>query len=193
MGDSFTGDTPLFIKYDNSGLIDIKPIEELIGETETDALGREYDTSKKLYKVLCRSGWMEPEYIYRHKTDKPLYTISEGNMSVTVTEDHSLFTDKQEKIKPSEITNDTKLEYYTDKVETSTRGFIYLKDEQRVKIMAKTLKNGVIDRVPIQLLNTLNVNVVKTFLNELEGWDYSNTSKTCRAGMQFLKKKIISL
>jgi hypothetical protein len=187
VGDSFTGDTPLFIKYDNSGLIDIKPIEELIGETETDALGREYDTSKKLYKVLCRSGWMEPEYIYRHKTDKPLYTISEGNMSVTVTEDHSLFTDKQEKIKPSEITNDTKLEYYTDKVETSTRGFIYLKDEQRVKIMAKTLKNGVIDRVPIQLLNTRNMDAVKVFLNELEGWDYSNTSKTCRAGINFLK------
>ena len=190
VGDSFTGDTPLFIKYDDSGLIDIKPIEELIGETETDALGREYDTSFKAYKVLCRSGWVTPEYIYRHKTDKPLYTISEGNMSVTVTEDHSLFTDKQEKIKPSEITNDTKLEYYADKVETSTRGFIYLKDVQRVKIMAKTLKNGVIDRVPIQLLNTRNMDAVKTFLDKLEGWDYSNTSKTCRAGIQFLKKKI---
>ena len=30
VGDSFTGDTPLFIKYNNTGLIDIKPIEELI-------------------------------------------------------------------------------------------------------------------------------------------------------------------
>ena len=190
VGDSFTGDTPLFIKYDDSGLIDIKPIEELIGETETDALGREYDTSIKPYKVLCRSGWVTPEYIYRHKTDKPLYEVSEGNMSVTVTEDHSLFTDKQEKIKPSEISNETKLEYYADKIETSTRGFLYLKDKQRVKIMAKTLKSGVIDRVPIQLLNTRNIDAVKTFLNELEGWDYSKTSKTCRAGIQFLKKKI---
>ena len=190
VGDSFTGDTPLFIKYDDSGLVDIKPIEELIGDTETDALGREYDISEKAYKVLCRSGWVTPEYIYRHKTDKPLYTISEGNMSVTVTEDHSLFTDNQEKIKPSEITNGTKLEYYADKVETSTRGFIYLKDEQRVKIMAKTLKGGVIDRVPIQLLNTRNMDAVKVFLNELEGWDYSKTSKTCRAGIDFLKNRI---
>ena len=190
VGDSFTGDTPLFIKYDDSGLIDIKPIEELIGETETDALGREYDTSIKPYKVLCRSGWVTPEYIYRHKTDKPLYEVSEGNMSVTVTEDHSLFTDKQEKIKPSEISNETKLEYYADKIETSTRGFLYLKDKQRVKIMAKTLKSGVIDRVPIQLLNTRNIDAIKVFLNELEGWDYSKTSKTCRAGIQFLKKKI---
>ena len=188
VGDSFTGDTPLFIKY-NDGKIDIKPIEELIGETETDALGREYDYSKKPYKVLCRSGWVRPSYIYRHKTNKPLYTVSEGNMSVTVTEDHSLFNDKQKKIKPSEITEGTRLEYYTDKVETSTKGFIHL-NEQRVKIMAKTLKNGVINRVPIQLFNTNNIDAVKTFLNELEGWDYSNTSKTCRAGIQFLKKKI---
>lgn len=190
VGDSFTADTPLFIKYDDSGLIDIKPIEELIGDTETDALGREYDTSVKSYRVLCRSGWVHPSYIYRHKTDKPLYTISEGEMSVTVTEDHSLFTDKQEKIKPSEITSDTKLEYYTDKVETSTRGFIYLKDAQRVKIMAKTLKNGDIDRVPIQLFNTRNIDTVKTFLDELKGWDYSDTSKTCRAGIEFLKNRI---
>ena len=111
-------------------------------------------------------------------------------MSVTVTEDHSLFTDKQEKIKPSEISNETKLEYYADKIETSTRGFLYLKDKQRVKIMAKTLKSGVIDRVPIQLLNTRNIDAIKVFLNELEGWDYSKTSKTCRAGIQFLKKNI---
>ena len=191
VGDSFTADTPLFIKYDISGDIDIKPISELIGKTEVDALGREYDTSEKPYKVLCRSGWVKPKYIYRHKTNKPLYKVSEGNMSVTVTEDHSLFNDKQEKIKPSEITNETKLEYYTDKVETSTREFMYLKDEQRVRIMAKTLKNGVIDKVPIQLLNTRNMDAVKTFLNELEGWDYSDTSKTCRAGIQFLKNKII--
>ena len=190
VGDSFTADTPLFIKYDISGDIDIKPISELIGKTEVDALGREYDTSEKPYKVLCRSGWVKPKYIYCHKTNKPLYEVSEGNMSVTVTEDHSLFNDRQEKIKPSEITNETKLEYYTDKVETSTREFMYLKDEQMVRIMAKTLKNGVIDRVPIQLLNTRNIDSVKTFLNELEGWDYSDTSKTCRAGIQFLKKKI---
>ena len=48
VGDSFTGDTPIFIKYKDSGLIDIKPIEELINEKEIkiDALGREYDYSK---------------------------------------------------------------------------------------------------------------------------------------------------
>ena len=187
VGDSFTADTPLFIKYDISGKIDIKPISELIGETEIDALGREYDTSKKPYKVLCRSGWVRPEYIYRHKTNKPLYTVSEGNMSVTVTEDHSLFDDKKNKIKPSEISNNTKLEYYTDK-------FWYGEGSHKVNnnvitTTARMLKSGTLDRVPMFLFNDVSSNHIKIFLNELKGWDYSNTSKTCQAGIQFLERK----
>lgn len=188
VGDSFTGDTPLFIKYDETGLIDIKPISEIFNETDyyTDLLGREYDTSKKLYKVLCRSGWMEPEYIYRHKTDKTLYEVSEGDMSVTVTEDHSLFTDKQEKIKPSEISDSTNLEYYDGKIDYSPtlhpKGFT-------VKCIAKWLMRGELDRIPIEILNS-NKSTVKEFLSYLNEWDYSNKSKTCRAGIQFLKKRI---
>lgn len=117
VGDSFTGDTPLFVKYNNINLIDIKTIAEMIDEdcVEVDVLGREYDYSKKNYKVLCRSGWCEPSYIYRHKTSKPIYTVSEGEMSIDVTEDHSLFTEDKKEIKPSEIKPNTKLEYYNDK------------------------------------------------------------------------------
>ena len=116
VGDSFTGDTPLFIKYDDTELIDIKKISELISENniETDELGREYDYSKKDYKVLCRSGWCKPSYIYRHATDKPIYTVEEGDMKIDVTEDHSLFTENHNEIKPSEIKRNTKLEYYND-------------------------------------------------------------------------------
>ena len=117
VGDSFTGDTPLFVKYNNTNLIDIKTIAEMIDEdcVEVDVLGREYDYSKKNYKVLCRSGWCDPSYIYRHKTSKPIYTVSEGEMSIDVTEDHSLFTEDKKEIKPSEIKPNTKLEYYNDK------------------------------------------------------------------------------
>lgn len=117
VGDSFTGDTPLFVKYNDSNLIDIKTIAEMIDEdsVEVDVLGREYDYSKKNYKVLCRSGWCEPSYIYRHKTSKPIYTVSEGEMSIDVTEDHSLFTEDKKEIKPSEIKPNTRLEYHTDK------------------------------------------------------------------------------
>lgn len=187
VGDSFTGDTPLFIKYDSDGMIDIKPIEELIGETETDALGREYDYSKKPYKVLCRSGWATPEYIYRHKTNKPLYTISEGNMSVTVTEDHSLFNANQQKIKPSDVNDSTKFEYYTKPIETNVN-FRWL-TEKRAKMMAKMIKDGTIDRVSIALLNTNNLSIVKAFLNELGEMPLDTFSKTCQAGILFLKRR----
>ena len=184
VGDSFTGDTPLFIKYDNSDLIDIKPIEELIGETETDVLGREYDTSEKSYKVLCRSGWARPNYIYRHKTNKQIYRIDDEKSIIDVTEDHSLFNDKQEKIKPSEINENTKLEYYKgelgDNFTLHPKGFT-------VKCMAKWLMRGIIDRVPCEILNS-NKSTKKQFLSYIGDWDYSNTSKTCRAGLQFLKR-----
>lgn len=188
VGDSFTGDTPLFIKYNDSGLIDIKPIDELIGKTETDALGREYDTSVKTYKVLCRSGWVAPEYIYRHKTEKPLYEVSEGDMSVTVTEDHSLFNEAQEKIKPSKINGETRLEYYTKDV-VGDRQCVSI-NTIRAKRFARWLKNGTIDRVALPMLNTDDKAIVKVYLDELNGWDYSVASKTCQAGIQFLKKKI---
>lgn len=114
VGDSFTGDTPLFIRYKESALIDIRPIKELIDEDkiEVDVLGREYDTSKKNFEVLCRMGWVEPEYIYRHKTDKAIYRVSDENGYVDVTEDHSLFKSDCKSVKPLEITDDTKLEYY---------------------------------------------------------------------------------
>lgn len=187
VGDSFTGDTPLFIKYDD-GKIDIKPIEELIGKTETDALEREYDTSEKPYKVLCRSGWVKPEYIYRHKTDKPLYEVSEGNMSVTVTEDHSLFNDKQEKVKPSEIDGNTKLEYYKNKIDEST-DFRWL-TKQHARIMAKKILDGTIDRVSIALLNTKDMECVRAFLDEFEHMSLDSFSKTCQAGILFLRNRI---
>ena len=78
VGDSFTGDTPLFIKYKDSGLIDIKPVEEIINEDkiEVDFLKREYDYSEKPYWVLCRSGWCDCKYVYRHQTDKDIYRVT---------------------------------------------------------------------------------------------------------------------
>lgn len=189
VGDSFTPDTPLFIKYKDSGLIDIKPIEELIdvSSINIDALGREYDYSKKDYYVLCRSGWVEPSYIYRHKTDKDIYEITEGDTSIEVTEDHSLFNDKQEKIKPSEIDENTKLEYYREKILPDC-------NLDCIKTIAKSLgkqvaENDTFDRVPIGILNS-NKSTMKAFYysfmkNYREDIEYS---KTCLAGLQYIKR-----
>ena len=101
VGDSFTGDTPLFIKYKETGEIDIKPVEEIIDEAniQIDALNREYDYSEKPYWVLCRSGWCDCKYVYRHKTDKDIYRVSDSNsLIVDVTEDHSLYNKDKEEI-----------------------------------------------------------------------------------------------
>ena len=172
VGDSFTGDTPLFIKYNDTDLIDIKSIEELINEKQIkiDGLGREYDYSPKPYKVLCRSGWVAPDYIYRHKTDKPIYTIKDGDMLVEVTEDHSLFNDKREKIKPSEVKAYTKLEYYSGNIFTDFN----------------TLSNS--DKVDDNWLWLLNANVKikEEFLASVKLDKYKN-NKVALAKIQFIK------
>lgn len=151
VGDSVVGDTPLFIKYKDSGLIDIKPICEIIDEnnTDTDALGREYDYSEKPYQVLCRSGWSDVKYVYRHKTEKKIYNVSDGiKSSIDVTEDHSLFNEQHEKISPKDITKNTKLEYYDGEVGT------FGNDEKiDMQEIARKMWIGEIDRVPVSILN----------------------------------------
>lgn len=194
VGDSFTEDTPVFIKYDKTGYIDIKPICEIFNENETkvDELGREYDYSKKDYKVLCRSGWIEPSYIYRHKTDKDIYEVTEGDMKIEVTEDHSLFNSNKEKIKPSEINDDTKLEYYP-----SVENHLFQDDmigDEWIGDKAKQLADGKIDRVPMSVLNGWDYdayNFYKFFMKFQR--DDVQYSKTCLAGLMYLKKQIKSV
>ena len=195
VGDSFTPDTPVFIKYNETGLIDIKPICELINEDEinVDELGREYDYSKKNYKVLCRSGWVEPSYIYRHKTDKDIYEITDCDTKIEVTEDHSLFNSKQEKIKPSEINEKAQLEYYTANI----TGDDFSIQAITVELMkdAHNLAEGKIDRVPIKVLNCYNKKIQKEFYDTfMENYhDDINYSKTCLAGLQYIKRHIKSV
>lgn len=185
VGDSFTADTPLFIRDKVSGLVDIKPISELINETEVkvDALGREYDYSEKSYQVLCRSGWYDVKYIYRHKANKPIYTVEEDDMKVEVTEDHSLFNDRQEKIKPSEIDKNTKLEYYTRPIKTNK---IRVKT-QEIYSIAKMVEVGFLDRIPEQILNG-NRQVKNDFMKLFDASKCKNISKTLAAQINFIKR-----
>ena len=186
VGDSFTSDTPLFIKYDND-LIDIKPISWLINEEkiETDSLGREYDYSKKNYKVLCRSGWVRPNYIYRHKTDKDIYNVNDESTEIDVTEDHSLYDNECKKIKPSEISNDTKLEYY-DKVISNS---VTVKcNDKLIEHIAKLVNKDAIKKIPIMLLNISDDNTRK-FMNLIDK-NVKHKSKTVQAGLMYMENKL---
>ena len=189
VGDSFTGDTPLFIKDNKTGLIDIKPISELIDDEyiNRDVLGREYDYSKKDYKVLCRSGWVEPSYIYRHKTDKPIYRVQDENMTIDVTEDHSLFNSEQEKIKPNEIDKNTKLEYYNKHLQTVSYN---ITDKKKLENYAKVVARSGL-KMPKRIINA-NKETREIFVNYLNKYltkevNIQNFSKTFVAGYNFIK------
>ena len=187
VGDSFTSDTPLLIKYDNN-LIDIKPISWLIDEenVKTDLFGREYDYSRKNYKVLCRSGWVRPSYIYRHKTTKNIYEVEDSdNVRVDVTEDHSLFNDKKEKIKPSTISDDTKLEYYNG----SLLGERVVKCSEKVmKYIASLVNKDQIEKTPLIFLN-LSKEDSEKFINMID-WNVKHKSKALQACLMYIHGKV---
>ena len=187
VGDSFTSDTPLLIKYDNN-LIDIKPISWLIDEenVKTDLFGREYDYSRKNYKVLCRSGWVRPSYIYRHKTTKDIYEVEDSdNVRVDVTEDHSLFNDKKEKIKPSTISDDTKLEYYNG----SLLGERVIKCSEKVmKYIASLVNKDKIEKTPLIFLN-LSKEDSEKFINMID-WNVKHKSKALQACLMYIHGKV---
>ena len=189
VGDSFTSDTPIFVKYDGTNDIAILPIKNLISkqDIQIDELGREYDTSEKPFTVLCRSGWVKPQYIYRHKTDKPIYRVKDDNMLIDVTEDHSLFNAEQDKIKPSTVNSSTELEYYQDKVVNNNENKKL--SERECKCMVKWIRNGTWKIVPSIILNA-NVETKKLFLEE---WDkgkalsVEDTTKCVLASIQYLR------
>jgi len=102
VGDSVTFDTPIYIKYKNSGEIDILPICDIFNEITFDIDGQQRDFSDKDFKILTNSGWKELNYVYRHKTDKQIFDIRTRDAHIRVTEDHSIFSDGK-KIKPTKL------------------------------------------------------------------------------------------
>lgn len=193
--DSVTGDTPLFIKYKDSGLISIKPIEKLFTDiTERFDDGREYDRSEKNYKILSRNGWVEPNYFYRHTTDKDVYRVEDEQRQcvVDVTKDHSLFDGEKCEIKPTEINSETKLEYYNGE-SVFTYNTVTVSDNILLGF-AMDLKFNQLEEIPDEVLNA-TVYCKNKFLEYLLLMNIkvtlSNYSKTVVAGIQFLKNCVL--
>ena len=184
VGDSVTGDTPLFIKYKNNGMIDIKPISEIIDENsiEKDELGREYDNSIKPYLVLCRSGWSEVDYVYRHETKKDIYRVGDDKSYVDVTKDHSLFKEDKTEIKPTDINSGTKLEKNNNDIWSQFNN----NSVNNAKLLAKMFGKA-FDRVPTIILNA-DINTKKIFISNID--DNLPLSKTAMAGIKYVEKCI---
>ena len=82
--DSVTGDTPVFIRDKKTKEINTLAIEKLSdGKLRTTIT--EYDT-------LTRNGWENLNYVYCHTVNKNIYLVKTCNGEISVTEDHSLFS-----------------------------------------------------------------------------------------------------
>ena len=125
VGDSVTYDTPIIIKYDDDK-IDILPICDLFDDNNAiDFENEQYrDFSIKNYQVLTRNGWQKIGYVYKHKTSKQLKRVETKNGVIDCTEDHSLFDDKGNEVKPSELKRGDKLEIYTDNIDCCSESSI---------------------------------------------------------------------
>ena len=190
VGDSFTSDTPVYIKYKDTNYIDIVPISSLINEDRIniDMLGREYDYSEKSFQVLCRSGWCDVDYIYRHKTDKYIYNIKENDMQIEVTEDHSLFDENKNKINPNTINKDTKLEYFDIK-SIFNQNKINNEDIDINKIYSYVNSLKIFEKVPMEILNSNN-ETMEAFYWLAKKRNNIPKTKTFIAGIQFIEKKL---
>lgn len=192
VGDSVSGDTPLFTRDKITNEIDIMPIESMIDEkyVKKDALNREYDSSEKPYQALCRSGWCDINYVYRHETTKAIYRVSNGIGCVDMTEDHSLFDENQNKIKPSQITKNTKLEYNKHDIWSDFNNASLT--EQEVRQMANFTIKKVVDRVPKIILNS-TINCKELFLSIIkDNITFENGySKSAVAGVLYLRKCVM--
>lgn len=189
VGDSFKGDTPLFIKRDD-GLIDIVKIENLIDKNEikTDLIGREFDYSAKKYKVLSRNGWITPSYIYRHKTWKDIYEVQDNNALIEVTEDHSLFDKDKNKIKPSQISDSTELEYYESNDIFNDFNFIYCSDEEIKRLILSFIENHIDNSLFCKVLNS-TIDSKKRFIAQLKN-NINLNNKDFKAKILFIENCI---
>ena len=114
VGDSVTYDTPILIKGKDNR-IDIIPICDIFNANEAVEFeqGQYRDFSKKDYEVLTRNGWKPIEYVYKHKTNKQLKRVETKNGVIDCTEDHSLFDNNGNEVKPSTLARGDKIEIYT--------------------------------------------------------------------------------
>lgn len=118
VGDSVTYDTPIIIKDKKTNKINILPICDIFDNSEQIEFdNKQYrDFAKKPYLVLTRDGFKDIDYVYKHKTNKSLHRIETKNGLIDVTEDHSLFNDLKNEVKPKNLKHGDKIEIYNGEI-----------------------------------------------------------------------------
>jgi hypothetical protein len=106
---------------------------------------------------------------------------------VDVTEDHSLYNDEKKEIKPSEINENTKLEYFDGKFNDGTEKVAYYLMELKIEEVA----NGIDDRFPTYFMN-LEPSYYREILDiwEENKRDNIEYTKTVQAQIQFFYSKL---
>ena len=88
--------------------------------------------------------------------------------------------DKQNEIKPKDITNDTQLEYYQGEI----KGNEVVVSPKEISLLAKYLVNGTHEKLNYRLLN-MNKESTRLLLN-LIGHDFVPENKVCAAQIMYL-------
>jgi hypothetical protein len=89
-GQSVTGDTPLYVRYDKK-YIDILPISCLQGQKVNGEKWRSRDL--KRLEVWTKSGWSEVKGFYKHMNLAPIKVVEAYDGVVKLTGDHSIMCD----------------------------------------------------------------------------------------------------
>lgn len=118
VGDSVTYDTPILVKHKETNKINILPICDIFDDNNQIEFDNEQyrDFAKKPYLVLTRNGWKDIEYVYKHKTTKSLHRVETKNGLIDVTEDHSLFDDFKNEVKPKDLKRGDGIELFNDDI-----------------------------------------------------------------------------
>jgi hypothetical protein len=111
-GDSVMKGTPILIRNADNEMVTIKPIECIFDTYKECISGKEESVNPGVnIQVYAKNKWNNITKVIRHKTDKVMYSISNERGIVNVTEDHSLLTQDENEIKPTDCTYSTKLLY----------------------------------------------------------------------------------
>jgi hypothetical protein len=113
------------------------------------------------------------------------------NTFIDVTQDHSLFDNEQNEIKPTEITDNTVLEENKNDIYTSFNKGVSGYGKHKHVLMANMLLKKTLDRVPHLVLNDC-IEYKKIFLDTVGDriTIENGYSKTAVAGVNYLKQSV---